>query len=194
MAGTYSRAGDDAGLKKFSLDKIEDLRKAQLQQEQRKRQIVALRRGLIPALRKDRKGDWSTPIPADATEVLNTATNDGVAKFNNRFTTLYFTRCWAEPEKEKWLCYIKSQPDRKYTVGDAEKMMQIAGDSSTVIGHPTVSDDENTIYFSAELPGGHGGKDIWMTKRTGRGKGASYSHPETRRTFPGATDLARRPG
>jgi peptidoglycan-associated lipoprotein len=127
--------------------------------------------------RKDRKGDWSTPIPADATEVLNTATNDGVAKFNNRFTTLYFTRCWAEPKKKNGCAILKVNRTGNTQWGTPE-VVQIAGDSSTVIGHPTVSDDENTIYFSAELPGGHGGKDIWMTKRTGRGKGATYSHPE----------------
>ena len=49
--------------------------------------------------------------------------------------------------------------------------LQIAGDSSTVIGHPTVSNDESTIYFSADLPGGFGGKDIWMVTRTGKEKG-----------------------
>ena len=127
--------------------------------------------------RKDRKGDWSTPIPADATEVLNTATNDGVAKFNNRFTTLYFTRCWAEPKKKNGCAILKVNRTGNTQWGTPE-MLQIAGDSSTVIGHPTVSNDENTIYFSAELPGGHGGKDIWMVTRTGKGRGASYSHPE----------------
>ena len=50
MADTLSRAGDDAGLKKFSLDKIEEIRKSQLPQDVRTRQIAALRRGMIPAL------------------------------------------------------------------------------------------------------------------------------------------------
>ena len=50
MADTYSRAGDDQGLKQFSLEKIEELRKSQLPQEAKTRQIAALRRGLIPAL------------------------------------------------------------------------------------------------------------------------------------------------
>ncbi len=50
MADTFSRAGDDQGLKRFSLEKIEELRKSQLPQEVKTRQIAALRRGLIPAL------------------------------------------------------------------------------------------------------------------------------------------------
>jgi peptidoglycan-associated lipoprotein len=120
--------------------------------------------------RKDRKGDWSTPIPADASGVLNTPTNDGVAKFNSRFTTLYFTRCWAEPKKKNGCAILKVNRTGTATWSDLE-MMQIFGDSSTVIGHPTVSNDENTIYFSADLPGGYGGKDIWMVTRTGKTKG-----------------------
>jgi cellulose synthase operon protein C len=50
MADTYSRAGNDEGLKKFSLEKIEAFRQAPLPQEVRTRQIAALRRALIPAL------------------------------------------------------------------------------------------------------------------------------------------------
>ena len=50
MAEAYGRVGDDQGLKKFSLEKIEELRTAQLPTEQRTRQIAALRRGLVPAL------------------------------------------------------------------------------------------------------------------------------------------------
>ena len=50
MADTFSRAGDDQGLKRFSLEKIEELRKSQLPQEAKTRRIAALRRGLIPAL------------------------------------------------------------------------------------------------------------------------------------------------
>ena len=127
--------------------------------------------------RKDRKGDWSTPIPADATEVLNTKTNDGVAKFNSRYTTLYFTRCWCEPKKKNGCAILKVGRSGSTSWGDVE-MLQIAGDSSTVIGHPTMTNDENTIYFSADLPGGYGGKDIWMVTRKGKTKGSGFSRPE----------------
>jgi len=50
MADAFSRAGDDKGLKQFSLEKIEEIRKSQLPQDARNRQIAALRRGMIPAL------------------------------------------------------------------------------------------------------------------------------------------------
>jgi peptidoglycan-associated lipoprotein len=128
--------------------------------------------------RKDRKGDWNTPIPADATETLNTKANDGVARFNSGFRTMYFTRCWNEPKKKNGCAIFKVSRTGNTTWGDPEKI-DLAGDSSTVIGHPTMTTDENTLYFSADLPGGYGGKDIWMVTRKGTtAKGSGYSRPQ----------------
>ena len=50
--------------------------------------------------RKDRKGEWNNPIPADITEVINTSANEGSAQFNSRYTNLYFTRCWNEARRK----------------------------------------------------------------------------------------------
>ena len=36
------------------------------------------------------------------------------------------------------------------------------------MGHPSIGSDE-TIFFSADLPGGFGGKDIWMAKKDKKG-------------------------
>lgn len=49
-AETYSRAGDNAGLRDFYQDKIRFFQKATLSSDERKERIAALRRGLIPAL------------------------------------------------------------------------------------------------------------------------------------------------
>jgi peptidoglycan-associated lipoprotein len=127
--------------------------------------------------RKDRKGEWNTPIPADVTEVLNTKANDGVARFNNRFNTMYFTRCWNEPKKKNGCAILKISRSGNTVWGDPE-ILSLASDSSTVIGHPTLTNDENTLYFSADLPGGYGGKDIWMVTKKGNTKKSGYSRPE----------------
>jgi peptidoglycan-associated lipoprotein len=127
--------------------------------------------------RKDHKGEWGTPIAADATETLNTKANDGVARFNSRFTNLYFTRCWNEPKKKNGCAILKVGRTGTTTWGTPE-LLQLAGDSSTVIGHPTLSNDENTIYFSADLPGGYGGKDIWMATKKGKTNKGGWSKPE----------------
>ncbi|MFN3917928.1 MAG: OmpA family protein [Flavobacteriales bacterium] len=36
-------------------------------------------------------------------------------------------------------------------------------------GHPAISADGNTLYFVAELPGGKGGKDVWMSTKQENG-------------------------
>ncbi|MEO5642321.1 MAG: OmpA family protein [Bacteroidia bacterium] len=41
-------------------------------------------------------------------------------------------------------------------------------------GHPALSADGQTLYFSSDMPGGQGGKDIWVCKREGEG----WSKPE----------------
>src|SRR5262249_52332393 len=50
MADTYARAGDDRALRDFYLAKIQALRDAPLEGEERTTRVAALRRGLIPAL------------------------------------------------------------------------------------------------------------------------------------------------
>jgi len=119
--------------------------------------------------RIDRKGEWSKPVLADEAGMLNSKANDGVGKFNPRFSAYYFTRCWNDPKKKNGCAIFKVSRQGQTAWGEPEKV-DLGGDSSYVFGHPTISNDE-TIYFSAELPGGYGGKDIWMTKKKVKGSG-----------------------
>lgn len=50
VADSYARAGDDAGLKKFYLNKLDALRDSSMSAGERREKDVLLRRGLIPAL------------------------------------------------------------------------------------------------------------------------------------------------
>jgi len=113
--------------------------------------------------RIDRKGDWSKPVLADAAGMLNTKANDGVGQFNPKFTSYYFTRCYNDPKKKNG-CAIYRVSRTGQTTWSEPEIVDLGGDSTTVFGHPTIASDE-TIYFVAELGGGHGGKDIWMAKR-----------------------------
>ena len=51
-------------------------------------------------LRKDKKGNWSSPVTADDQEILNTQHNEGVGCFNNKFNT--FISLDVESEKRKF--------------------------------------------------------------------------------------------
>jgi peptidoglycan-associated lipoprotein len=44
------------------------------------------------------------------------------------------------------------------------RVIPVGGDTITV-GHPAVTSDELTIYFASDMPGGYGGRDIWMMQR-----------------------------
>lgn len=117
--------------------------------------------------RVDRKGDWSKPVLADDGGMINSKANDGVGQFNPRFSSYYFTRCWNEPKKKNGCAILKAGRQGNLSWSEPEKV-ELGGDSSTIMGHPTVGSDE-TIFFSADLPGGFGGKDIWMAKKEKKG-------------------------
>ncbi|MEI8006427.1 MAG: OmpA family protein [Bacteroidota bacterium] len=115
--------------------------------------------------RKDRKGEWSKPVLADQAGMLNTKTNDGVGQFDSRFTHFYFTRCYNDSRKKNGCQIFVSSRTGTSNWSDPEKV-DLGGDSTSVYGHPSIASGD-VIYFSAELPGGQGGKDIWRASKKG---------------------------
>ncbi|MBN2174766.1 MAG: OmpA family protein [Bacteroidales bacterium] len=113
--------------------------------------------------RQDRKGEWSTPDLIESEGKINTETNEGNSTMNSSFTTLYFTRCGNEKNKESG-CHIYSSKRTGRTYSDPE-ILDLGGDSTSAIGHPTISEDGLMIVFAADFPQGYGGKDLWFAKR-----------------------------
>jgi peptidoglycan-associated lipoprotein len=114
--------------------------------------------------RMDRKGKWSVPVALE--ESINSEFEDGTPILNIDYTTMYFTRCQSNKNKN-YGCQIYTSSKSGDTWSDAEPI-QIA-DDSIVIAHPAISEDELTLYFVSDMPGGTGGKDIWMVQRDSRG-------------------------
>jgi peptidoglycan-associated lipoprotein len=113
--------------------------------------------------RMDKKGDWSTPNLLESEEKINTATNEGSPMMNSSFTTLYFARCGNEKAK-KLGCHIYKSKKTGRNYSDPE-IIDLGGDSTSRILHPTLSDDELTIFFTADFPNGQGGTDIYYATR-----------------------------
>ena len=113
--------------------------------------------------KRDRKGVWSTPQPLSG-DFVNTIDDEGASSVNKKGNVLYFTRC--RVEKKKFVgCKIFESQKKGVTFGEA-KLIPIPGANDSIsIAHPAISPDDLTLYFAAELPGGFGGKDIWMMKR-----------------------------
>jgi peptidoglycan-associated lipoprotein len=113
--------------------------------------------------KQDRKDKWSTPVPLG--EEINTESEEGAPCFNKNFTIMYYTVCKFSKNKKNGCQIFSSQLNGEtFSKGSA---LEIAGTGdSLVIAHPALSTDENTLYFSSDMPGGLGGKDIWKTTKT----------------------------
>ncbi len=118
----------------------------------------------------DRKDEWSAPVPFDKSETINTKANEGTPALNSGFNLIYFTRC-PNSEQQASGCQIYSSRRSGRNWGEPE-MVEIKGiDTMSTIGHPTISEDELKIYFSADRKGGSGAKDIWIAMRDSKGEG-----------------------
>jgi peptidoglycan-associated lipoprotein len=107
----------------------------------------------------DKKGKWSAPKALIAP--INTITNEGSASLNMKGQDMYFTRC--EFEKGKiGICDIYYSK-RKGQAWDEPKLISLSTDS-VVVAQPSLSPDEQTLYFVSNMEGGQGGYDIWMTQ------------------------------
>lgn len=105
----------------------------------------------------DKKGKWSAPRPL--LEPVNTSANEGAAFLDAKGNEMYMTRC--EVEKGKYgTCQIYYTV-RKGDTWDSPKLIALSADSFTV-GQPCLSSDGNQLYFSSDMDGGVGGKDIWV--------------------------------
>ena len=109
---------------------------------------------------RDPKGKWSLPLPI--TSLVNTASEEGTPSFAKGGTDLYFTRCDFK-KKEHLTCAIYRSPKAESDWGFAEKLFFCV--DSLTYAHPSISKDELTLYFTSDMPGGLGGKDIWKVKR-----------------------------
>jgi len=121
--------------------------------------------------RMDRKGKWSEPVPLG--ENINTEFEDGTPVMNTDYSVMYFTRCKVN-KNTNFGCQIYAAARNGEDWGEAQPL--VIADDSVVIAHPAISDDELTLYFVSDMPGGTGGKDIWKVIRSNEGD--EWSEPE----------------
>lgn len=106
---------------------------------------------------KDDKGKWGKPEPVEGG--LNTEFDESICCFDPSGKEMYLTVCQTDPEYPRYARIMKS------TRADASwgKPTEVAilTDTMTVLAHPAVSPDGQWLYFTSDMPGGHGGLDIW---------------------------------
>ncbi len=121
--------------------------------------------------RLDNKMKWTVPTPINKN--INTEYDDGTPWISEDGGTMYFTRCRFDKE-EALGCQIMSSTQ----TGDvwSEPMVFPISHDSVVIAHPSLTNDELTMYFASNLFGGQGGKDIWKVTRDS--KSGEWGQPD----------------
>lgn len=127
---------------------------------------------------RDKKGKWSEPYPLNNT--VNTEHNEGGAVLNGKKNQLYFTRCKSDKDKS-YGCDIYTARKVGQNWGDPELIeLKPKADNKDktvyTVGHPAISDDETMMLFAGDIPGGQGGRDLWLTTYDRRSK--SWSTPK----------------
>ena len=113
---------------------------------------------------KDRKGKWSEPIPLKGE--ANSIFDEGACTVNPSNTIMYYTSCkLIKGETNGCKIYSSKLKGKSWA---SPELVQLVEDSSISVGHPALSYDELELYFVANMPGGEGGKDIWLSKRTSK--------------------------
>jgi len=114
------------------------------------------------------KQKWEQPKLLEENLIINTGDEEGTATLSSTGEQMIFTRCR----------YDKSQPlgAELYTSSQSRGSwsepirVDVVGDS-IIAAHPAFNEDESVLYFVCDMPGGQGGKDIWMAEK----EGSSYS-------------------
>lgn len=104
--------------------------------------------------------------------------HEGPASFSNNGTRMYLTRS-NYLDKKKGLDSARHNNLKLYTAsldsnGKWGDLVNFPYNSDYYsLGHATVTEDGETMYFSSDMPGGKGITDIWMSKKSGN----SWSKP-----------------
>lgn len=123
----------------------------------KKSEITGMKNGDIWVASKNEQGEWQRPEPVEGE--LNTDFDEGIVSFSPDGSTMYLTKARREPNASTSVeIFTSTRSDAQWS---AAQKYEITADTVSCYGHPAVSPDGNWLYFSSDMPGGSGGKDLW---------------------------------
>jgi len=106
-------------------------------------------------------------------EKINTSLNDGPITFSKAGHLAYITRTNTKgiSKRSKKNRIRKLQLFRTRKINDKWRDVQPFpyNNREYTFAHASLSPDENTLYFTTDMPGGQGGTDIWCVQKEGDG-------------------------
>ena len=122
-----------------------------------KSEITGMKKGDIWFATKNEQGAWKRPEPVEGD--LNSDADEGTPAFSPDGQTMYLSRARREPNANTGVeIYTSQRSDAKWS---APVKFEITADTLSSYAHPAVSPDGQWLYFSSDMPGGQGGRDIW---------------------------------
>ena len=122
-----------------------------------KSEITGTKKCDIFVAKKDELGVWQRPELVEGE--LNTEYDEGITSFSPDGSTMYLARARREPNSGTTVEIYTSR--RSEAQWSAPVKYEITADTLSAYGDPAVSPDGVWLYFSSDMPGGYGGKDIW---------------------------------
>ncbi|HBX52819.1 MAG: hypothetical protein A2275_05755 [Bacteroidetes bacterium RIFOXYA12_FULL_35_11] len=107
---------------------------------------------------------WEKPVKLHG-GINITGSNVGTFCFDEKSNTAIFSVCNEKQGTERKCKLCSSLLDGE--VFSEPKALDFLNNLSSNNGHPCLSTDGNTLYFSSNMEGGQGGKDLWKTSRVG---------------------------
>ena len=116
--------------------------------------------------------------PENFSKEINSKFNESSPVFTKDGKTMYFTRNnylkkkGKSDDKTTWIKIYKAT----FTNNEWGNIIELPFNNDNYsVGHPSLSADEKTLYFSSDMPGGYGGADIYKVSINGNN---SYGNPE----------------
>lgn len=120
-------------------------------------EINGMKKADIWTVSKNERGQWTRPEPVEGE--LNSEMEEGIVSFSPDGSTMYLTVARREPNASTGVeIYTSQRSDAQWS---KPVKFEITADTLSSYGHPAVSPDGNWLYFTSDMPGGSGGKDIW---------------------------------
>lgn len=116
--------------------------------------------------------------PENFSKIINSKFNESSPAFTKDGKTMYFTRNnylkkkGKADDKTTWIKIYKAT----YSNNEWGNIIELPFNNDNYsVGHPSLSADEKTLYFSSDMPGGYGGADLYKVSIN---ENNTYGKPE----------------